>query len=1398
MSQPIHDRFQYTGLRSPRGGFTIHEQLFLPGPPQDPLRWQRYNQCFLQNCRGERLVAILKTGPTNLLEASVGTISLSIFTTLIDLPPGNLVVTLRGISRDIPAERQYREGDGGINGDNGGVEVLRCYNDNHGDMGRDSIGRHPRSRNPPGYREVKHGFSGRHLFKLYCRPLSLTFVYMMSFHLVNTIAVEQDSSIVALAISPDEQLIASGNTDGKVRIYARSLRPACEDYSTGDSGASALAWSQVVPATLIVGDTLSRVHVLVLENEQDPEREGLARYGVVQIMEARVGPIWCIDVYKYLVAIGGNDGIKIMEHKPRALLSLIVRLPSVKMSPEAPKNLPTHRAASIHISNSDVLVATYNEGYIIVRPQSAWNVKNGEQVWEAMLDDDVNHDGIGSLAMISSKMSGDGIAWFDFPTPPRNPSANVVYRGTTEANATVATFVSNKMVVAFGTGSVYFLDVGTMLPLTSVKNPPYENWKYFTVLAAMPESARRASSSIVAVAFESMTNRQNKGYSGISLYAIGGGEKAHPLVLLAYEEIIQTYDAWTEHPLRAARDVDEEFSANALSCYVTVELHTSGPVLTEGFRSGSSGINAVTPCHVFALDTTQTPPIQAFAPESQPHNPFFRAPFKSGDPKPDPALYATKEPQAMDKGHEFSSKGGSRLLTQSLTHPPSEIESPLVKGFFREICIALISVYRRLHKSTCISIRTASPEARMTIDLVERALVFPLILLGLENIIISKLGLVSDPSAGCTNCLKVVCGLASTRWEKNIEHHLLGADTVSGEDCYLAFLSFSRVRRDQLPGMCRIEPFASRGETLVTVWFAIKETGRERSPEQSLLDLSFAATWAISSKSMTEAAKRPPVSRDSPTAWITHRIINEGFSNSDGQAAPSQHQGQMPSNLIGTVHSPTSRRYRPHFPSSLAVFTRGAQLNHWTCATRAPCTSVTLQSSTHDPPKQPLDIGHGVPKMYAQALKFADTDQGALSFQDYPCPTRVFRYVALQWVHGGFNSPQERMLFVTHDTRGKGWGSGGNNIETKTDKTGGGGVAQGGRLILRPLRWKAPLRKRLVACGRSQPAVLRRTIASGSIVANRGNIAMHLPGFPSHLRCNITPYALTPLFRSSSVSPVSLLAHMGFHQACGRSFGPSEIFWNFVMVRRAKDEEEIYLEDVAQEGGFNARKEDHGIGQEIETNHPAFADTTLILTTTTADVNGTHRLAFLQLSSSSFQSLTQDEPSSLSFYAPTRLMVDKDLHMPNNLIKWAFRLGGPVYISGSMESYPVDLQIKSHLQAGVYPPGFRPTTVRWRSLRNFLAIEDRDIRGSENVDMRVAFCASARDIDVFTSYKTVEDPGISDAPRRPYSVPWTYIAFGDGQEDAAAALEMLWDTLIGMSYRILFFTPVVMDVRDAV
>ncbi|KAI0313964.1 hypothetical protein OF83DRAFT_1175179 [Amylostereum chailletii] len=195
----------------------------------------------------------------------------------------------------------------------------------------------------------------------------------MSLHLANTIEVEL-SAINVLAISPDGRLIASGNEAGKVCIYAiESLQSAYEDYAIGDPAVSALAWSFAAPATLIVGDTWSRLHVLALENQAGTDHDGLARNRVSEIVDAGLGAIWTIDAYEHIVAIGGNKGIKVMEHKPGASLSLISRLP--------PTGTPlVHPLAScpnsVHIYDTETLFASYNEGcpHHIV----AWNMANEE------------------------------------------------------------------------------------------------------------------------------------------------------------------------------------------------------------------------------------------------------------------------------------------------------------------------------------------------------------------------------------------------------------------------------------------------------------------------------------------------------------------------------------------------------------------------------------------------------------------------------------------------------------------------------------------------------------------------------------------------------------------------------------------------------------------------------------------------------------------------------------------------------------------------------------------------------------------------------------------------------------------------------------------------------------
>ncbi|KAI0312353.1 hypothetical protein OF83DRAFT_1087074 [Amylostereum chailletii] len=347
----------------------------------------------------------------------------------------------------------------------------------------------------------------------------------MSLHLIKTIEVEP-STINVLAISPNEQLITSGNNDGKLCVYyTQSLQPEFERYNIGQVPITVIAWSPLVPATLILGDSLSRVHVLVLENRQDHDHHSLGRYKVAEIVDAGIDSISCIDIRQDLVAVGGNKEIRIMKYTPGSSLAFLGRLPATEVSLDKPY---AHCTGSVHIHNDETLIATYNDDIPhgdIVGLSSAWNMARQDKIWGVTLDDNVKHDGIlySSLhkrLMVSTKVSGDGLDWYHFPSFSGQNLAKIIYRGTTSVDAFWVVFINDRHVVTFGNaeGCISILDTRSGLPLTVQENPPHEGWKGFCAMAPTSDCGR-SDSNIVVVAFEPVT-AHSQGYYGISLYTL--------------------------------------------------------------------------------------------------------------------------------------------------------------------------------------------------------------------------------------------------------------------------------------------------------------------------------------------------------------------------------------------------------------------------------------------------------------------------------------------------------------------------------------------------------------------------------------------------------------------------------------------------------------------------------------------------------------------------------------------------------------------------------------------------------------------------------------------------------------------------------------------------------------
>ncbi|KAI0309093.1 hypothetical protein OF83DRAFT_1180024 [Amylostereum chailletii] len=154
------------------------------------------------------------------------------------------------------------------------------------------------------------------------------------------------------------------------------------------------------------------------------------------------------------------------------------------------------------------------------------------------------------------------------------------------------------------------------------------------------------------------------------------------------------------------------------------------------------------------------------------------------------------------------------------------------------------------HKATCLSIRAASHEAHTVIHLIERALVVPQILMGLKVIMIRELKIGTSSSIGLNHAMKVVCGLTSTDLHTNVHQLVHGEPAMAGEECCLTFLSFTPVPLDSIPATCYTQVCPSGEGTPVTLWFVAEELGDTRSLTNSLLDLSFAVTWSVSSSSI--------------------------------------------------------------------------------------------------------------------------------------------------------------------------------------------------------------------------------------------------------------------------------------------------------------------------------------------------------------------------------------------------------------------------------------------------------------------------------------------------------------------------------------------------------------------
>ncbi|KAI0318027.1 hypothetical protein OF83DRAFT_1171472 [Amylostereum chailletii] len=153
------------------------------------------------------------------------------------------------------------------------------------------------------------------------------------------------------------------------------------------------------------------------------------------------------------------------------------------------------------------------------------------------------------------------------------------------------------------------------------------------------------------------------------------------------------------------------------------------------------------------------------------------------------------------------------------------------------------------HKPTCLSIRAASNEGRMVMHLAERALVVPTILLGLEAIMIRELKLGTSDSISMSHALKVICGLTSVDCRINVRQLVRGGRPMAGGECCFTFLSFTTVPLDSIPPTCYTQVCLPHDGIRVALWFVVEELGNIHSSTTSLLDLSFAVEWSVSSLS---------------------------------------------------------------------------------------------------------------------------------------------------------------------------------------------------------------------------------------------------------------------------------------------------------------------------------------------------------------------------------------------------------------------------------------------------------------------------------------------------------------------------------------------------------------------
>ncbi|KAI0312075.1 hypothetical protein OF83DRAFT_1176978 [Amylostereum chailletii] len=271
---------------------------------------------------------------------------------------------------------------------------------------------------------------------------------------------------------------------GSPWLHARQALLVCHaNYVIGDFSITSLAWSPVAPATLIIADSLSRLHILIVQERalQNLDHDRLARYQVIEIIDTGLGAIWSIDVYKHLVAIGGDKGIKVMEHKPGTSLSAIARLPPPGTPLEHPFALCPN---SVHIYNPEILIATYNVGhpYNII----AWNIANEELIWGVTLSNVVTRNGLNQSSLskhhsviMSTNISSGGLNWYYLNLFTKNPT-KVVCR-TTELDVHLAAFINDKLVAALDNeiGCIHILEAVTGLPITMIKNPPHEEKAFY-------------------------------------------------------------------------------------------------------------------------------------------------------------------------------------------------------------------------------------------------------------------------------------------------------------------------------------------------------------------------------------------------------------------------------------------------------------------------------------------------------------------------------------------------------------------------------------------------------------------------------------------------------------------------------------------------------------------------------------------------------------------------------------------------------------------------------------------------------------------------------------------------------------------------------------------------------